>query len=1053
MYIYIQSVSDDKYMKPMRHLILMLIALPGFGQVGGLSDMEGGNAGTAALSYLKLPVGAKSFAMGGNAASLLDDATSVTLNPANLASLNAYELTLSHHELYAGIRHEYAGLVFPTLDWGNFGFQWNMLNSGAIPYARDISEKAVSPTTSDMAMGLAYARGLFANRVLVGGQAQYVQSRLDKTTARSFSADAAASLRLPWGLRISGVIKNMSPGISYSQGMEPLPLGVIGDLAAVLPGNRAEITAGVKKFTDSPVRVSAGAQADVVPALCLRAGYEITLPDNEETGALRGLSAGTGLKYGAFGMEYSFVNRGGLLGALHVFNITFRAKSLKPLTAEDHLKTAVRHFREREYKKCIASAGKALEMAPNLWQAHVLIEEAMRCLRVAEKSILALAYTGNTSGIFMPTTDHSLGGLPRRAGALKNLRGDYPLIITVDAGNYLSVRTDSLKRRVGYGLLKRLKYDAINLGVAETGLDVPEVASLASEAGLHMVSVNSRIKPATIPFIEQKLFNVGNKYNVTVIGALPEVKPRIESKAWAEPPLPLLRDAVADARTRSDVVVVLSGAGLSECLVWAGELKEADVIVCGASDEVTFAPILRGKTLVVSAGSYGENLGLLTLRFNPSKKIIGYSNKIIALDVTIPEDAVIRRMLENMVVSPDDESEPEGHPSPYILPFVANYDVCAYHGPKLDTLKLDSLALASIGIDVIRDSINLDSLKRAIIKNDSARLASILKQNNYWGVAQPGDTAAQIYLHFLAQNTVKRVTWNRHDCSEPLLSPGGSAVLFFMDSLTQEGIRAREPGARVASVLMAYDITGGLSYPFPAEQGRTIVKAAWGADNSSVYTVERDKDNGQELFLRRLGRNMTVNVSRSPGASEREVAVSPAGNSLAYSSADKDGVQLFLTGLSGENPIRLTFARGYCANPAFSESGRMLAYTFNARSPDKGGDLCVAYLKKDRLDTLTTNLNVTEIAWNGDTEILLVSGVNYTDINVINVKTRAMRKLVNRAPGENVSERHPRVFNMGEGVMVCYEVVTSEGSYIALCDMETGTETVLFNGDGRFRLK
>jgi 5'-nucleotidase / UDP-sugar diphosphatase len=97
-------------------------------------------------------------------------------------------------------------------------------------------------------------------------------------------------------------------------------------------------------------------------------------------------------------------------------------------------------------------------------------------------------------------------------------------------------------------------------------------------------------------------------------------------------------------KEKVDLVVCLSHAGTSknkknsEDEILAREVPEIDVIISGHTHTVLPQPIVIGKTIIVSAGSYGEYLGLLGLSFikGSGVKLTSYQLKPITAD--LPED-------------------------------------------------------------------------------------------------------------------------------------------------------------------------------------------------------------------------------------------------------------------------------------------------------------------------------------------------------------------------------------------------------------------------------
>lgn len=80
----------------------------------------------------------------------------------------------------------------------------------------------------------------------------------------------------------------------------------------------------------------------------------------------------------------------------------------------------------------------------------------------------------------------------------------------------------------------------------------------------------------------------------------------------------------------------------------ASKVNGIDLIVSGHSHTVLEQPIQVGNTLIVSAGCYTANLGVLNVGWNAdgTKLVEGY--ELIPVDETVPEDAAIAARIETM---------------------------------------------------------------------------------------------------------------------------------------------------------------------------------------------------------------------------------------------------------------------------------------------------------------------------------------------------------------------------------------------------------------------
>src|SRR3989339_331805 len=96
----------------------------------------------------------------------------------------------------------------------------------------------------------------------------------------------------------------------------------------------------------------------------------------------------------------------------------------------------------------------------------------------------------------------------------------------------------------------------------------------------------------------------------------------------------------------------------------------------------------------------------------------------------------------------------------------------------------------------------------------------------------------------------------------------------------------------------------------------------------------------------------------------------------------------------------------------------------------------------------STYNSVRDISWLGDEKLYLAAGVNYTDINVIDIKTRVMDRASKGTFGQSAYESHPRPFALKKGPWVYYEVQTGSKKFIMFTNQLTGEEKTFECGPG-----
>ena len=90
------------------------------------------NAGTRAMTFLKIGVGAKAMGMAESQVAATDDLYASYWNPAGLSRLQKPQLALMHNEWFAEINHEFVGFALPIQNNNIVGVSANFLSFGEL---------------------------------------------------------------------------------------------------------------------------------------------------------------------------------------------------------------------------------------------------------------------------------------------------------------------------------------------------------------------------------------------------------------------------------------------------------------------------------------------------------------------------------------------------------------------------------------------------------------------------------------------------------------------------------------------------------------------------------------------------------------------------------------------------------------------------------------------------------------------------------------------------------------------------------------------------------
>jgi len=273
--------------------------------------------------------------------------------------------------------------------------------------------------------------------------------------------------------------------------------------------------------------------------------------------------------------------------------------------------------------------------------------------------------------------DKTMGGWARIATIINSEKAERnnPFLV-LDAGDFLMgslfhmiSREESLELR----LMKKMGYDLTTLGNHEFDLK-PEglariIESVAAKGEMPQIVASNVIFNPTDKKDDrlEKLFKQGvvkpyviiekNGLKTGFFGLMGEdaasVAPFASPVEFGDPfetaqkMVKLLRE-----QEQVDLVVCLSHSGLmedeskSEDVLLAKNVSGIDIIISGHTHTVLPEPIVQNGTIIVQAGSYGQQVGVLDVTINPDGiKLENY--KTVLIDDTIKGDNAITRMIES----------------------------------------------------------------------------------------------------------------------------------------------------------------------------------------------------------------------------------------------------------------------------------------------------------------------------------------------------------------------------------------------------------------------
>jgi len=308
--------------------ILCLLVLMGAGSGWGATKYAG--------EFLSFGVGARALGMGSAFVAVCDDATAGYWNAAGLAQLRDRELALSHSERFAGVvKYDFGGFGLPLGEAGGLGISLIRVGVDDIKYTvlRD-PKKALSASNrpqvskvvsnADYVLVLSHGRrflrgsGYVWRALSVGGSLKVIRRTIGEHTAWGYGVDVGLLVTPVWGLTFGANARDVAwTTVSWDTGAKDRiqPSLEIGMAYKVqVPFLKGQLTwavgsgrLGEDGREEGTEGMNAGVEYRYGDHLAVRLGSE-----------RKNLTAGAGLRYARFGVDYAFLGHEELGGTHRV---------------------------------------------------------------------------------------------------------------------------------------------------------------------------------------------------------------------------------------------------------------------------------------------------------------------------------------------------------------------------------------------------------------------------------------------------------------------------------------------------------------------------------------------------------------------------------------------------------------------------------------------------------------------------------------------------------------------------------------------------------------
>ena len=160
-----------------------------------LPNLGGQRTGISNLQFLKIGVGARGAALGDAMVALANDASASYWNPAGLTLNASNSVLISHTEWLAGLKHDFAGVVYHVSPDDILSLSVISLASDDMEITTETNPSGTGMyfSYSDVAFGISYGRKM-TSQFSFGTTIRYVQENLDVLKMKAVLFDLDGTL-------------------------------------------------------------------------------------------------------------------------------------------------------------------------------------------------------------------------------------------------------------------------------------------------------------------------------------------------------------------------------------------------------------------------------------------------------------------------------------------------------------------------------------------------------------------------------------------------------------------------------------------------------------------------------------------------------------------------------------------------------------------------------------------------------------------------------------------------------------------------------------------
>ncbi len=227
---------------------------------------------TSGADFLSMDEGGRAIGMAGAYTAIATDSLATYWNPAGLAQIPWYEVTLQHNQWIQDLSYEYVSFGMPLWRYGGLGISATMLY---MPSFNNDPANLTDANAQDIAGSLSYGQRIF-NPIEFGFTAKYIQRTLLNYTATAYAGDVGLHADLFDNFQFGAAVQNIGTPVTFISEADPLPLTYRAGLAFYLVSEDNDLTIdvdGVEPANTNTFYGSVGGELTLYNQMALRGGY------------------------------------------------------------------------------------------------------------------------------------------------------------------------------------------------------------------------------------------------------------------------------------------------------------------------------------------------------------------------------------------------------------------------------------------------------------------------------------------------------------------------------------------------------------------------------------------------------------------------------------------------------------------------------------------------------------------------------------------------------------------------------------------------------------